>query len=553
MPTKQRSVASLAGREKTFAKLLALLRKAFNADFTCYKPAPLKRRIRRRMALRRVRSLEAYLQRVCRDRDELEALYGDLLIHVAGAMAHSSGLIALTTEFESLLESVALPLLLLDENLRVGRFTRRAAALLNLAPSDVGRPVSALTPNFTFPQLEEWIAEVKKNLSPREREVQDRAGRWYAMQIRPCKMGSHQLGGAVITWTDITALKLSLQDATAFSQAIVDTARESLLLLDAQLRVKSANRTFYETFRVSPQETEGCHLYDLGDRQWDIPRLHSLLDKVLPLRRVVHNFDVDHEFPHIGRREMRLNARRIESAGEAMILLAIEDVTALKRAKDSLRELSDRFWKVQQEERQRLARELHDTTASNLVDLMLAISQLGKSAPSLDADSRETLNRASALAKRCAREVRTLSYLMHSPVTPGRDLGTALRWYVEGFAERSGVPVEIHLQAGVENPPPRVATALFRVVQESLSNIHRHSGSSSARLCVARTNGVVTVEIRDSGRGIPRGVLDIDGKPGARSGVGLMGMAERVQEVGGRLEIQSGKGGTTVKANLPCE
>jgi two-component system, chemotaxis family, CheB/CheR fusion protein len=452
----------------------------------------------------------------------------------------------------NLLASVNIPILMLGSDLRIRRFTPQAQRLLNLIPTDLGRPITDIKPNFNLPQLEELITEAIDTITIKEQEVQGNNSHWYSMQIRPYRTTENKLDGAVIAWIDITSLKASLEHVTAYAQSIVETAHESLLVLDQELRVKTVNRTFYKTFRVSPEETEGQFLYDLGNGQWNIPQLRTLLEQVVPRRGSVENFEVDHDFPQLGHRQMRLNARRIEQqGGETMILLAIDDISEMRRAEASLRDLSHRVASVQGEERQRLARELHDTTAGSLADLAASLAALRKSEDKLDAEARAALENARALTRECSRQVRTASYLLHPPLMRDVGLEAALRWYVEGFIERSGIPVEMEFPPDSEHLSQPLMMTIFRVVQESLSNIHRHSGSATASLRITRADHGMTVEVSDRGRGVPPGILDGDGRPSGKAGLGLRGIADRVQEADGRLEIRSGEVGTIVRATLP--
>jgi two-component system, chemotaxis family, CheB/CheR fusion protein len=403
-----------------------------------------------------------------------------------------------------------------------------------------------------LPQLEALITEAIDTITIKEQEVQGSNGHWYSMQIRPYRTAENKLDGAVIAWLDITSLKVSLEQVTVYAQSIVDTAHESLLVLDEELRVKTANRTFYKLFRVSPAETEGKFLYELGNGQWNIPQLRTLLEEVVPKHGSVENFEVDHEFPQLGRRHMRLNARQIEQqGGETMILLAIRDISEMRRAEASLRDLSHRVASIQGEERQRLARELHDTTAGSLAELAASLSAVRKSTDKLDAEARAALENATALTRQCLRQVRTASYLLHPPLMRDVGLESALRWFVEGFIERSGIPVQMEFPPDSEHLSQPLMMTIFRIVQESLSNIHRHSGSPTASLRITRADHDVTVEVSDRGRGVPPGILDGDGRPSAKAGLGLRGIAERVQEADGRLEIHSGEVGTIVRATLP--
>ncbi|MGH9402340.1 MAG: chemotaxis protein CheB [Terriglobia bacterium] len=582
----------------------------------------------------------------------------------------------------NLLASVNIPILMLGNDLRIRRFTPMAEKLLNLIPTDIGRPIGDIKPNFNVTHLDELITEAIDTVTIKEMEVKDRQDRWYSMRIRPYKTAENRLEGAVITWVDITTLKASLDYAAAYAQAIVETARESLLVLDKHFHVKTANQTFYRAFQVAPGETENRLIYELGNGQWNIPRLRTLLEELLPQHTSFEDFEVNQEFPHIGCRDMLLNARQIEQGGVTLILLAIEDVTdrkrseasvretetrlreiaenvqevffvrdlredqflhvlytnpayekvwgrsiesldrepaswfeavhpedrprlaealqtqrtgrednleyrilrpdgslrwirsvffpvrgdkgevlrsvgvaqditELKRAGASLRELSTRVFTIQDEERQRIARDLHDTTAASLVALAMNLSIASRSAEALDPEARAALAQCLALAKKCSSEIRTVSYLLHPPLMHELGLAAALRWYVEGFAERSNVHVEMDLAPGLDELPRNIEMTLFRVVQESLSNVHRHSGSSSAKIRIARGSGEIMVEISDEGRGMPPEVLEDNGRISAGAGLGLRGMEERVRETGGRLEVHSEENGTTLRATLP--
>jgi two-component system CheB/CheR fusion protein len=150
----------------------------------------------------------------------------------------------------------------------------------------------------------------------------------------PYRTRNNVIDGVVLTFTDITRLKHlgdQLQDALNYAQGIIETVREPLLVLDGGLKVQSANHSFYQVFKTTPPETEGRRIYDLGDAQWDIPRLRELLEEIIPQDSVFENFLIEHDFPGIGVRTMMLNARRLEArpGHPALILLAIEDATKL--------------------------------------------------------------------------------------------------------------------------------------------------------------------------------------------------------------------------------
>jgi PAS domain S-box-containing protein len=228
------------------------------------------------------------------------------------------------------------------------------------------------------------------------------------------------------------------------------------------------------------------------------------------------------------------------------------DITARVRAEEELKRLSGKLLRSQDEARRRIAQELHDTTGQNLVALTTMLGQLSRSMPLTGRKSRQLLSECKALADQCIREIRTLSYVLHPPVLDEAGLGDAIRDYVKGFTKRSGIQVELEMSPRLGRMPRDVELGLFRVVQESLTNIQRHSGSEQAKIRILR-NSDLTLEISDRGRGI-----SADGnrrKEEARFevGVGIPSMQERVKLIGGRLEIDSTSDGTTVRVTIPLE
>jgi two-component system CheB/CheR fusion protein len=201
-----------------------------------------------------------------------------------------------------------------------------------LIENDIGRPLKNFASNLEYRNFIQDTEDVLKTLIPVENEVQDANGIWYLVRILPYRTQNNVIDGLVITFMDINEQKRvqsELMDNLDYSDGIIETIREPLLVLDADLRVISANKTFYSFFEARRDDTEGRLIYELGNHQWDIPQLRELLEKILAQNSVFQDFEVEHAFPSIGRKKMLLNARRILQRGRGtdMILLAIEDVT----------------------------------------------------------------------------------------------------------------------------------------------------------------------------------------------------------------------------------
>ncbi len=241
----------------------------------------------------------------------------------------------------------------------------------------------------------------------------------------------------------------------------------------------------------------------------------------------------------------------LQLTDEPLAIAMLTDITERKRAEDALRLLSGRLLRLQDEERRRLARELHDSTAQSLATLVMNLSRLEKSLYAFEPKIRNMASDSLALAEQSFREIRTLSYLLHPPLLDELGLASAVRWYVDGFSQRSQVRVYLDLPPELDRLPREVETTLFRVVQESLTNINRHSDSPIARVRLVPGPAELTLEVSDEGRGIPLAALSSLAGTMAGLGVGIMGMSERVAQPGGRLEINSTPRGTTVRAILP--
>ena len=240
-----------------------------------------------------------------------------------------------------------------------------------------------------------------------------------------------------------------------------------------------------------------------------------------------------------------------DSSGKVTALVGTaQDITERRRAEDGLQELSGRLLQLQDDERRKIARDLHDVTGQDLVALSSTLGHLHTSVSSSSRGLRKSLSQCQGLADRCIREVRTLSYLLHPPMLDEAGLEDAIRHYVSGFAERTGIEVKLKISPNFGRLPRGEEMALFRVMQESLVNIHRHSGSFSATIMLDRTSQGVLLEMSDQGRGIQgNGRGRIISACFAR-GVGIQSMRERMKQVRGQLDIESGPSGTTVRATV---
>jgi two-component system, chemotaxis family, CheB/CheR fusion protein len=234
----------------------------------------------------------------------------------------------------NLMTNVNLPVVMVGNDLRIRRFTPPAEKLLNLLSGDVGRRLGEIRSNLEPDDLEPFARSTIEKGRFQEKEVRVKDGPWYMLRARPYKTWEDKIEGAVLSFLDIDSLKRTLDQSRIFTEALIENARESILVLDQELHVTLANPAFYRTFQVAPMETVDQFIFDLGKRQWDIPELHDLFHKLTTRNARIEDFEVRHKFPHLGARHMIVNARRIEPHGASQaILLTIQDVTAEKSKK----------------------------------------------------------------------------------------------------------------------------------------------------------------------------------------------------------------------------
>jgi signal transduction histidine kinase len=252
-------------------------------------------------------------------------------------------------------------------------------------------------------------------------------------------------------------------------------------------------------------------------------------------------------------REARRHAELAEIAHQevrelnADLEMRVQERTAeLQHKSEEIQDLNARLVQLQDAERRRLARELHDSTGQMLAALNINLTLMkDMAAQSENTKIAKMVQDSGALTEELTRQIRTMSYLLHPPLLDEAGLESALRWYIDGFAQRSNIAVDLVVYEDVGRLSSEVEIALFRVVQESLTNVHRHSGSRVASVRIARDSEQVTLEVRDEGKS------EQQGKKIFNPGVGILGMRERVRQLGGSLELYSDEGGTIVRAFVP--
>ncbi len=265
-------------------------------------------------------------------KEELQSANEELTTLNEELQTRNSELNTANSDFGNLLTAVNIPFLMLDNELRLRRFNVNSTKLFKIETFDVGHSITGISGTIDIRELVPLAQTVIDTLHSEEREIRDQAGHWYSVSVRPYRTIDNRIDGVVIIFFDIDTLKRTLraaEEARDYAEGLIETVREPLIVLDADLRIARATSAFYEVFRISRAETEGRLLYDLGNGQWNLPRLRELLGEALFQNRSFEDLEIEHTFPHIGRRRMRLNGKRISPDGESKrsVLLSIEDVT----------------------------------------------------------------------------------------------------------------------------------------------------------------------------------------------------------------------------------
>jgi PAS domain S-box-containing protein len=336
------------------------------------------------------------------------------------------------------------------------------------------------------------------------------------------------------------------------SQEIVDAffsaSTVGFGVLDAQFRFTRINEVLPRMAGLETEDLLGKPVSDvLGE-----PGIGAevLLRELLSTGKPVYDREVSSELP--GKpgevRHWLVNYFPIREGGSlTQVGVIAVDVTARRNAEEALRKLSGRLLGIQDQERRRIARELHDSLGQYLAGLKIAIEMMMSRSAGKDA----LLVECTDILDKAIAETRTLSHLLHPPLLDEAGFSSAASWFVTGFSQRSGIPVSLDLPPDLPRLPQAVEIALFRILQESLTNVHRHSRASSAEIKVEADAEQVTIEVRDYGRGVPKHILQQLAGEGSKLGVGLAGMRERIHELGGVFEVTSDESGTAVCATIP--
>jgi two-component system, chemotaxis family, CheB/CheR fusion protein len=470
----------------------------------------------------------------------------------------------LNSDLNNLLGTVHIPVIMLSRDLVIRRYSALAETIVNLTPGDIGRNIRDFKPKMNIPDLVEIVTHVIENVAEHSQEIQDEQGRWYSLRIRPYQTIEKKIDGAIIALIDIGTLK-NMRD---YAEAIVRTVRESLLVLDCNLRVKSANPYFYEKFSLSPDRVEQKLVYELNNGEWDSPEFRILLNDILVKDSHFRDFEMTHSPSGKNPRTFLLNASRLRDGSKDgdFILLAIEDITERTMAVDELTETAEALSRANLELEQFAFVASHDLQeplrmVSSYMQL-LSKKYHGK----LDADADEIINIAVDGAKRMQQLVRDL--LNFSQVGKGE-----LKYEPTDTAAVLSVTL-FNLKTLIEETQSKITMGQLPVVQTDgvllgeifqnlISNAIKFRNGKPPEVHISAKQNADNWEfsIKDNGIGIEQQYANriflifqrLHSKEQyAGTGIGLAMCKKIVERYGGRIWVHSVLGeGSTFSFTLP--
>jgi len=504
-------------------------------------------------------------------KEELQSTNEELQTINEELRTRNVALVQATNDFTNLFNNVNIPLIMLGIDLTIRHFTPPTERLMRIRSTDIGRPIGEVRLNLKLEAVEPLLQEVLDTLATKEMEVEDREGRWHLLRIRPYRTGENKIEGLVLVLLDIDQFRRAeqaLRDARDFAQTVLESVPAPLVILNEEYEFRRVNAAFRSLSGLDSSALEHHSFPELANLMWNLGGLAPKLDEMK--RSGAKELDFEHWTGGADGKVFRFKVLPVQLEGRQLLLVMLDDVTsqkeaervleeerqrlagevaitaqALDRTQNQMRELAGSLLNSQENESRRLARDLHDDVGQKLAVLQIEIQRLLDKPP---AEPQELKERMQSLVERTVNistDVRTLSHQLHPAIIEDLGLAIALEELVKEFGRSEDMPATFST-SGV---PPKIslemATALYRIAQEALSNVAKHAGKTHVRVNLAGKQGGLLLRIRDLGHGF-------ETSQERRAGLGLVSMEERARLVGGIFRVQSQvNGGTSVEVEVP--
>jgi len=465
-------------------------------------------------------------------------------------------------ELRIIYERAPIGLYSLDREFRFVRVNEYLARLNNRPIAEhVGRNIREVMPGLadSLEPLYRKVLETGRPIfdvriewaSPAEpTEMREKVSSYYPVEAEDGSIIG--VTGVVRDVTEMARVERALHEREERYRLLFEKANDGLFVFHVDAdgtpgKFQEANETACRMLGYTRDELLQMSPDDFRDTS--IPDRNFFLRQALQKGQVV--FEREIRTKTGARMPAEISATAFDLRGKPAILSVVRDITEHKEKEEELRQLSTRLLQSQDEERRRIARELHDSFAQRVLAVNLNLALLEQNAGALDERAKRALAETREIMDSFAKEIRSLSYVLHPPVLDELGLASAIEETASGFSERSGIHMEVEIQPETERLPQDVEVALFRIVQQALANVQRHSGSPTVKIRLAQNDGRLVLEIADRGQWKIRKPEKGSKAEPERLGVGIPGMRERIRQLGGNLEIKSGASGTTVRAVLP--
>jgi len=515
-------------------------------------------------------------------KEELQSTNEELLSMNDEMQNKNIELTHLNSDLSNFFSSTNIPIIIVGNDLHIKRFTPMARKVMNLIPTDVGRPIGDIKLNIEMANLEETILGVIEDMVPKESEVKDKEGRWYSVRIRPYRTIDNKIDGALVSLIDIDAVKRSGEEA----QAIIETMREPLVVLDNDGRVQSVNKSFCDMFGLRVSDVKGKLLYEIDRHKWDDPKLRKLIEDVLPRNNYFNDFELPFDFPETGLKTLVLNGRQIKlhDKNSPLILLVIEDITKRKKVEDILKrdkETLDKLINKRSKDLMRLQLELvrskhlsvigtmSATVAHELrnplADIAIGIHRIKKAIndPPLIEEILTVISSRVSESDQIINDILKYSKETKIHCKPVK-LNEILRSVIDEAVQKLTIgkisikdKIDCTKDLTIEADSVQIKEVFQNVLHNALEAVHSDTGIIEIETNVDKS--MVSILIKDNGEGISKKDLKNVASPffttkTKGTGLGLMLCKQVVGAHKGSLIIKSDKGkGTTVTITLPID